>query len=448
MAHATLLVRSLASMRVNDSEHCTCRPVCSTLEPTTSELSRIWQAFFDEMERQGHYRFERLLSVIPAVETLAVNHASISAARSADPANVGLCVWETLGPDVVTHILSLAGIAATGAAAAVNRALRESTLHDDVLWERHTRTLLAVVRTSTNTRSVWTALALQLPVGPGKPNCGWRALARCVRDGERLEHWSHQVSQIKDQTVSAALSVSAESTAYVRGARSDEEWALILTHKRLEDARRRLSLLALKDFREAQRVATPPQSLAMATVLLRLLLEGVDEVSTTYSSIESSSRSSSSSTSDLETSSIEWFRQSMPSLGARFGEQAQEHVGALLSRMLSFEPADTPTERLDAVEAAFPRVCMARLDQAMRISMQAKGGITDECRVLRVASAVTRWVVAIVMDVRVRRRMRDCATVLDELGDCLEALFAQLWGELGPVGGTGRQAGLELEPRY
>ena len=83
--------------------------------------------------------------------------------------------------------------------------------------------------------------------------------------------------------------------------------------------------------------------------------------------------------------------------------------------------------------------------------MQAKGGITDECRVLRVASAVTRWVVAIVMDVRVRRRMRDCATVLDELGNCLEALFAQLWGELGgrQVGLElgGRQVGLELEAR-
>ena len=439
-------------MRVND-QHCTCRPVCSTLEPTTSELSRIWQGFFDEMERQGHFRFERLLSVIPAVETLAVKHApsSSSAARTTDPANVGPCTWETLGPDVVTHILCLAGIAATGAAVAVNRALRESTLHDDVLWERHTRTLLAAMRTSANTRSVWTALALQLPVGPGKPDCGWRALARHVRDGERLEHWSHQVSQIKDQTVSTALSVSAESTAYVRGARSDEEWALILTRKRLEDARRRLSLLALKDFREAQRVVTPPQSLAMATVLLRLLLEGVDEVATAYSNIESSSHSSSSSTSDLESSSIEWFRQSMPSLGARFGEQAQEHVGVLLSRMLSFEPADTPTERLDAVEAVFPRVCMARLDEAMRISMQAKGGITDECRVLRVASAVTRWVVAIVMDVRVRRRMRDCATVLDELGNCLEALFAQLWGELGgrQVGLElgGRQVGLELEAR-
>ena len=393
---------------------CACARSCVSLVPHSVDLRRAWQRLFEQVQSHGA-RCWRLLAVIPACsheDSLAMlvvtaNAPSIESVdkEGSEGGTPGIAAtpavqsyWDKLDGDLVVCILQLAGIAATGAASAASRALRASVLQEE-LWKTHV--LNRFPASEMHAAGLPGIVAGQLL----SAGCSWQGMCRDLCAIRQVEAWREQVLCIRDQT-RASVAAEADTDAWCG-----------LTQKRLEDAQRRLSGLQLNDFREAQRISPPPAELVTAAALLRLLLEGAET--------------------SHDEASMQWFREILPCLGAKFGEQAQEHVGVLLKRMLAFDASETPSTRFDAVELALETchtICMKKLDERLRVSMQARGGMSDEARALRVASAVTRWVIALVQNVAVTRRLRDCAMVLSELRESFQDLRCAVLDALGDGG--------------
>lgn len=205
----------------------------------------------------------------------------------------------------------------------------------------------------------------------------------------------------------------------------------------LQDAARRLSSLQLNDYREAQRVSMPPAELVAASRLLHAILAKPAE------RITHDQPSGDERKLLCGEVAMHWFRTSIAPLGARFGEHAQRCVAEFQQQLLAFDAFECSTERFETVERELCRVCLRSIDERIQRSLRSKesnsaGGMSDHCRALRVASALTRWVLAVTHRALLTRRQQQSELVraaLEGAIACMEAHFADVSSTHGAAAG-------------
>ena len=277
-----------------------------------------------------------------------------------------------LGPDLLCMILIAAGPGGSSAAARTCHALRDAALRDDVS-RAHLEYLFNMGRFKPQS-VVHQLIARQLLTSAtcGAPGTqplagGWRELARAGLEVCRAWDWQERL--------------------LARRRMLDEQFAAL--QRRDADAARRLSGLQMSDYREAQRDRPPDPDLTTAALLLHAVLG--------ETSAGSESANGGTAPREVEAAAVEWLRrEALPSIGQSFGEHAQLHVAPFLDRCFKCGgDAEWPLPRLRAVGQLLPRVCVRRLDDRMRLELRQcvpASGPTPACRVLRVSSAITRWV--------------------------------------------------------
>ena len=366
---------------------CSCQPRCAEVA-ITADVDLLWQHLRESMVRQSP-AYDDILRKIPATsETLQVQlshntHAIGTVETHTRPQgsrSIALDWVDGLGTDILCIVLRFAGIAGTGSAAASCRALHRLTQQDEV-WRAHLESLVPMNSTRT--------------LQPARRCREWVDL-------RRLEMWYSQVLTLSEQA-SRCFSGACNGLDGLASVRRDAKESFV--RAKLDDANRRLGALQYEDFREAQRIQSPPPELVLASWLLHALL---------HESAEDHD----------ETAVLLWFQGLLPQIADKRGAQAQAQVGAFLSQFFDYNAEQAPHQNLLQAEAMLPGVCLRRLDESIQKLVhdgypKFGGGGCGPGKVLRaarVASAVIRWVAATVQTELACRR----AAPLAELGRELE----------------------------
>ena len=374
---------------------CQCDRPCARITPSVADTAQTWEQMWKVCHRNRG--FERLLFVLPVDSASMVDSAPPRTPTVRHTEAAAASYMEALDSDLIGMILRFAGVSAVGMAAAVSRSLRTCTMNEE-LWHgllRDTVSWLQAIPYDHFDTLFYPSFCAQLVHGEA-PERGWRHLCRMLYDYQQLLEWQAQCDAIEKSCQSMYRYPS-------EGGRTMQLSAL---HIPVCAENRRLSKLQLNDYREAQRISPPPAELVTAALLMRTLIGRSD-----------GSSSGTATEEDQGEEAMEWFRQALQvSLGNKFGEHAQAHVGEFLKLFYSFDAAALPPACLLSVEAQLRSLCLARLDERLRLTMMRhSSGLSDECRALRVASAITRWVVAVVKELVVRSRLQDTAMVGQEL---------------------------------
>ena len=355
----------------------------------TADVDVLWQHLRESMARQSP-SFDGILYKLPASSTVESFDATtvppirptvVTRVRvQADEDGAPLDWVNGLGSDILSTILRFAGIAATGSAAASCQSLRKLALQDHI-WRAFLHGIEPLVSATT--------------LQQAQPRC------REWCDLRRLEIWRAKVRAISPQAVPHAdgmcTSIDGLSTL-------QRDAKVSFVQVKLDDAHRRLSSLQFEDYREAQRIRSPPFEFVLASTLLHTLLH---EREGTHN----------------EQVAVAWFQGLLPPIADKRGAQAHAHVGVFLSRFFDYASEHAPHRHLLQVEGMLPAVCLHRLDETIEKLVHdgypkfGGGGCGPGklLRATRVASAVIRWVAATVQGELTYRRARPLAEVGREL---------------------------------
>lgn len=377
--------------RVLEDGPCDCSPRCTAL----LDHDEFYCTLHSDVERCCHSGFAAaLLASIPPAARKSSSKADVTSLATGH-ASDGLLL-NLLGPDLLCMILIAAGPGGSSAAARTCHALRDAALRDDVS-RAHLEYLFNMGRFKPQS-VVHQLIARQLLTSAtcGAPGTqplagGWRELARAGLEVCRAWDWQERL--------------------LARRRMLDEQFAAL--QRRDADAARRLSGLQMSDYREAQRDRPPDPDLTTAALLLHAVLG--------ETSAGSESANGGTAPREVEAAAVEWLRrEALPSIGQSFGEHAQLHVAPFLDRCFKCGgDAEWPLPRLRAVGQLLPRVCVRRLDDRMRLELRQcvpASGPTPACRVLRVSSAITRWVLHTAHKQDVARARTELAGVMLHVG--------------------------------
>ena len=380
----------VAWKRVLEEGPCNCSPRCTAL----LDHDEFYSTLHRDVERCCHAGFAAALlaSIPPATCKRHAPTADVAACFTTGQASDELLL-NLLGADLLCMILIAAGPAGSSAAARTCHALRDAALRDDVA-RAHLEQLFNMGRFKS--QSVVHQLIGKQLLNSGAPGMqplagGWRQLARAGLAVCRAWDW--------------------QALLLERRRMLDDQLAAL--QRRDADASRRLSGLQMSDYREAQRERPPDPDLTTAALLLHAVLG--------ETSGGSGSADEGAAPRDLEAVVVEWLRrEALPSIGQSFGERAQLHVAPFLDRCFNCGgDAEWPLARLRAVERLLPRVCVRRLDDRMRSELKQcvpSSGPTVACRVLRVSSAITRWVLHTAHKQDIARARAELAGVMLHVG--------------------------------
>ena len=432
---------------------------------TAETISALWRDLGTSICRQSP-QFDSILVAIQAADDAAAPLMASPPApsRAALLANLGCAAgdeapvdWlDLLGDDLVVVILRTGDMASTGAVAACCRGLHEIASRDEV-WHTHAQRLDVDVAGATAARP---CAAMCRDLCSRRRLEAWldrveelsrQAGADTGRVNELLEDASRRLSKLQFEDYREAQRTRNPPSELVLAARLLQA----LFGDEADEWRGATDALAasMAPTEIGTPAATDGSSARSSSSTLTAVDDAVDSSSDSLQTGDGGSDSRpSSGTSDSRATghalaavrqssptgsscdgadepsrdAVAWLQRLLPQIGAKRGEHAQLEVAPFLHRFLGYEPDATPPANVVAVEAILPECCLRRLDlcieRRVREGYPLHGGAgcgpSQSLRAARVASALTRWVVATANLVILRRRERQLTAVAREIFRC------------------------------
>lgn len=368
---------------------CTCTPCCA-LPVGVSDSDALCDAMEVDLRRQASHRVHYVL------QTLADFHATATAMHQkrdtamhkrsgtsvrpeqrknnakretivTPPSSQNVDWADGLSTDIFGEIVQRAGLSATGACAAVCRSFRAHAERDDI-WAAHVQAISG--------GAIFPRL---------RPGATCRTLCELICTHRKLGFWLQRVRNVSE-------TLEAEKRT---------------VRERLADAGGRLSKLQNGDYREAQQLRRPPAEFAVAGTLLRALLTADDEgLGAACKQLETSLPSSHTVETDgapepcsADETAVAWLQAQLPQISSKHKAiAAQGEVARFLSTFHRHQSEPTSPESIASVIRTTPlcEICLRQLQYTIQYTDRTQGRGSPQVSALIVASAVIRWVVALV----------------------------------------------------
>ena len=288
--------------------------------------------------------------------------------------------WVDLGADMISIILQRAGLRASGAMASVSKALYQYTMEDTSLWHHH----LSQLRESCSDN----------PELTGSAHCGNGQCWASCRD--IVQYRAACVWQTRLGACRAALTASQATF-----------------RNRLADANSRLSRLSNPDYRDALQLSsrTAPPELVLAARLLRAVVvsgfdaQGAGAARDTRGHTEEQQQQQQQQQEEEEEEegalAVAWLQARLPQI-AKLNKAvlAQDEIARFLGEFHTMQAAAPPVMRRVArafrPSSLLHSVCLKHLDDLMGLTFRTSGRASTQAAALVVASAIIRWVAALV----------------------------------------------------